>query len=361
MIARIAFMRVMSSVGRRRLPAALLVVVVLSTANDSHAQDVNGTGTLVAAAPVFLLPDATRVPLATLPAGTTLKVVSKEGAWYRVVFYDQQWGDRNGFVLAVHVRVDTTAPPTAASREAGAPARAPQQPIVPRPSNAAAVPRRGLLSVNGTYQGTSTAFSGTTTFVQNAETGSVTTNYDGAHPLVVDVAGTGRVWRDLAITLAVTSSSHKRDGAVSAGIPHPFVFNAPRTVSGAAPGLERQEIAVHVDPSLLISVGRAAQLVIFGGPSYFRLKQGLVTGVTSTDIYPYDTATFVGATTVEASQSHLGFNAGVDVTVGMAKHVGVGAIARYSRATLTLQAGDGGNVEVRAGGMQVGGGLRFRF
>jgi hypothetical protein len=215
--------------------------------------------------------------------------------------------------------------------------------------------------MNGTRQGTSTAFTGTTTFSQNAETGSVITNYDGPHPLAVDVAGTGRVWRDLAVMLAVTSSFQKGDGAVSAGIPHPFVFNTPRNVSGVAAGLKRQEIAVHLDPSVLVSIGRATQLAIFGGPSYFRVKQGLVAGVTSTDVYPYDTATFVSATTVETSQSHLGFNAGFDVAVGMSKHVGVGAIARYSRATLTLQAGDGGDVEVRAGGMQIGGGLRFRF
>jgi hypothetical protein len=54
--------------------------------------------TLTIAAPVFVLPDARRVPLRIGPAGLALKVLSVEGDWYQVEFSDPQWGLRVGYV-----------------------------------------------------------------------------------------------------------------------------------------------------------------------------------------------------------------------------------------------------------------------
>ena len=56
------------------------------------------TGVISAAAPVFLLPDATRTPLRTLAAGTSVKVLEEKGNWIRVEFNDGQYGRREGYV-----------------------------------------------------------------------------------------------------------------------------------------------------------------------------------------------------------------------------------------------------------------------
>jgi hypothetical protein len=198
-------------------------------------------------------------------------------------------------------------------------------------------------------------------FSQNAETGSIITNYDGRRPIVVDIGGAQRVWHALAIAVAGTWTSQTGNASVSAGIPHPFKFDAARNVSGVTSGLKRREIALHFDPALLMPIGASTNLMIFGGPSYFHMNQSLVTGVTATEAYPYDTATFAAATTDSSTRSRIGFNGGFDMTVAFSQHVGVGALARYSHAPLTFTAGDGGDVDVKAGGLQIGGGLRFRF
>jgi hypothetical protein len=351
-----------------RFRAALVVGFLAVLTFVGRAQVVRGTGTFVTAARVFVVPDADRIPIATLPAGTVVEVLSKEGDWYQVVFHDPPLGDRTGYTLASNLRVVPTRPPPPLPAPAAS-GRASSPPKTARPGTAPDVrstgsERRfpgGLFSVNATRQGTSTAFTGKTTFSQNAETGSITTSYASSHPIVVDVAGTQRLWHVLAIAVAGTWASQTGDGAVSADIPHPFKFSAPRVVNGVTSGLPRRELALHLDPALLIPMGRAADLAIFGGPSYFRVTQGLVTSVTSTDVYPYDTATFVGATAEASTRSHPGFNAGFDVTVGFSKHVGVGALARYSRASLGFTSSDGGDIEIKAGGLQVGGGVRFRF
>jgi hypothetical protein len=54
--------------------------------------------TLTIAAPLFVLPDARRVPLRIGPPGLALKVLSVEGDWYQVEFSDPQWGLRVGYV-----------------------------------------------------------------------------------------------------------------------------------------------------------------------------------------------------------------------------------------------------------------------
>ena len=54
--------------------------------------------------PVFLMPDATRIPLRTLVGGSTLEVFSAEGPWLRVRFQDTQFGLRVGYVESTRVQ-----------------------------------------------------------------------------------------------------------------------------------------------------------------------------------------------------------------------------------------------------------------
>jgi hypothetical protein len=49
---------------------------------------------------VRLLPDLERRPLATLPAGTIVKVIRRDGAWINIEFRDARYGERTGYVLA---------------------------------------------------------------------------------------------------------------------------------------------------------------------------------------------------------------------------------------------------------------------
>jgi hypothetical protein len=236
----------------------------------------------------------------------------------------------------------------------------------PQPRSAAARPSsgrrdRGYVSLNVAFQATSNGFTGTTTFIENVESGTATTTFGAARPPVLDIGAAARIWRDLAVGASVTWLTKERSGALSANIPHPFLFNAPRTVTGSVSNAPRDEVALHVDGAWLAPTWHRMETVVFGGPSYFRVAQGLVTDVTTSSSYPFDAATFVGATVSRTSKSHIGYNGGVDVTVPVARHAGIGALVRYSHASVSLPAGLGTEVTVRAGGVEVGGGVRLRF
>jgi Outer membrane protein beta-barrel domain len=63
-----------------------------------------GTGTTTADAPVYLLPDRTRVPLRVLEAGTSVRILEETEGWVRIEFRDPQFGTRVGYVESKFVR-----------------------------------------------------------------------------------------------------------------------------------------------------------------------------------------------------------------------------------------------------------------
>ena len=86
--------------------ACLCLLLLLATAAAAHAQPMSANGVITNAAPMYLAPDSSRVPLTTLAAGSNVKIVAREGDWLRVVFRDRYPGTEPA----------TCSPPTCASR-----------------------------------------------------------------------------------------------------------------------------------------------------------------------------------------------------------------------------------------------------
>ncbi len=220
----------------------------------------------------------------------------------------------------------------------------------------------GWLSANVGGQVTSTDFDDSVTFPSPyAEDGTYTSGYEVPPAVAVDLGGALRIWRHLYAGAAVTHVTSKHDADVSAQYPHPFFQNKLRPVSGTAPGMQRDETAVHVQAAWLVVVSPRVHLALLGGPTFFSVKQDVVTGVRVTETYPYDEAAFAGVSQERASESAIGFNVGVDGMFLFTRHVGVGGLARFSRASVTLTTGNQSRVSVDVGGMIVSGGLRVAF
>jgi hypothetical protein len=211
------------------------------------------------------------------------------------------------------------------------------------------------VSVNASYLTASRTFDDSRTFDLYAEQGSFSTDYDVEARLGVDAGAFVRVWEKLAAGVAFTT--HKDDGdlVIEGRVPHPLLFNQPRAIEGTAPGT-REETAVHLQVAVVVPVNRQLRVVVFGGPSFFTVKQSVVTGITYDEEYPFDEATFSGADVEIEEENKTGFNVGADVGYYFTENVGVGGIVRFSQTKVTFSLG-----EVDAGGAMVGGGLRLRF
>jgi len=165
-----------------------------------------------------------------------------------------------------------------------------------------------------------------------------------------------------AFGVAVTLGRFVRDvsGDASASVPHPFHFDRDRALAGSVGGLTLDETVGHFD--LVYSVGAGAlELSVFGGLSAFKVEAELVTRVDYAHAYPYDEATLTGLPAATFDDSPLGFNVGLGLDYAVSTAVGLGARARFARASATLGPDADNRAEVDVGGLQLAAGVRIRF
>ena len=223
------------------------------------------------------------------------------------------------------------------------------------------VASRGFLAMNGGYQLTQDDFSNGAIKHEHAEDGRFDTDYVFKGGPSFDGAVGLRLWRRLSIGVGVSRLSVATPASVRASVPHPFFFDQDRSINGEASGVTREELAVHMQIGGVFPIGTRLQVMVFGGPSFFQVTQGIVTDVTYTNGYPYDEAQFAAATTTDAKASKVGFNAGGDLAFFLTRHVGLGATAQFSGTTVALPVAGGASQDVKVGGVTVSGGLRLRF
>jgi hypothetical protein len=195
---------------------------------------------------------------------------------------------------------------------------------------------------------------------QFTETGTVDVGYPTKSSAVIEGTVGVRVWKRFGVGVAVTQASSRSSASVSAEIPHPFFDNRPRSIEGAA-DVERNEVAAHVQLAYLVSLAPRVRMIVSAGPSVFNVEQTFVTDVKFSQEYPYDTATFTGATTRRSTASKVGFNVGADLLWMFTSQVGAGGLVRFARATVMEDVGNGRSLSVESGGVQVAAGVRFLF
>ena len=217
------------------------------------------------------------------------------------------------------------------------------------------------IGVSGGYQVGSHDFTDSATFVANAEEAQYRTSYRVKGGPALQISGGAPLWRQLGVGVAFSRFSHATPTTLNGTVPHPFFFNQPRTIDGTISDLARSETAVHLQLRGVFTASRRIQVTVGGGPSYFRVKQQVVTHVSYTDAYPYDTAQFRAVTSTSGSATRVGFNAGADVAYFVTNRIGFGFGVLASGASLDMPAAEGGTQSIDAGGVQAGAGIRLRF
>ena len=218
-----------------------------------------------------------------------------------------------------------------------------------------------FVSVNGGLQIGTTVFSDGFVKHENEEDGRLEGRYVVDSGPSFSVSGGAMLGRRLGIGVGLTRFSRSTVTTLNGSIPHPFFFNRPRSLTADVVGLRREELTLHVRATGVVWVGRRTEVNVFGGPAVFFVKQDLLADFTFTDEYPYDSASFDEATSDVVRGTAIGFSLGGDTAFFLSPRVGVGVTVLYSRATVGLRSPGGDSVNGKAGGTQVGGGLRLRF
>lgn len=229
-------------------------------------------------------------------------------------------------------------------------------------SPAAAQPRepRAVVSINAGVQPASNSLSDRLDFRENVEDTTADVSYPSRTGVAFDGGIGVRVWKRFGAGLAVSHFSREGPAHIDAKIPHPFFFDRPRTVTADVDGLARTETGVHLQVLYLVRTTGRMRLALSAGPSRIEAEQELVTAVQYNEEYPFDTATFRSASRRTSRASSIGFNAGFDAAYMFTRQVGLGAVVRFSRATVKI-ARDDARISMDIGGLQAGGGLRILF
>jgi hypothetical protein len=217
---------------------------------------------------------------------------------------------------------------------------------------------RVALDLTAGYQTIATSFSQTVTFEQYSESGSLTSTYTVGRRPVVDAGLIVRVWRSVGVGISGSYFHDSGSAQVNALVPNPLVFGQPRQVNGPA-GAAHTEAGVHFQAAYWVQPSQRLEIVVSGGPSVFRVDQDFVSDVTYTQAYPYDVATFQGASVIRQRKTETGVNIGGEVGWRVARHLGLAAAMRFSRATAEFPGTSAQSMVI--GGLHVGAGIRLPF
>jgi hypothetical protein len=213
---------------------------------------------------------------------------------------------------------------------------------------------KGFANINIGGQSGSHDVATTTTFVVYEEDAHINTTQKTGGGFLFDINGGYKVWSNLVVAVGYTFMSDSTDGAVTATIPDPRVFDSPRTVTTTANDLKHSENALNFMGVWMVPVTDKVDVGISFGPTVFFVKQELPDTIQFTEPGP----TVTGLTTKDISKTAGGVNFGVDVTYLLTKKMGVGGILRYTWGSVDLE---GATDSLTVGGFQIGVGARYRF
>jgi len=213
---------------------------------------------------------------------------------------------------------------------------------------------KGFANINIGGQSGSHDVATTTAFVVYEEDAHINTTQKTGGGFLFDINGGYKVWSNLVVAVGYTFMSDSTDGAVTATIPDPAVFDRPRTVTTTADNLKHSENALNFMGVWMVPVTDKIDVGISFGPTVFFVKQELPDAIQFTEPAP----TVTGLTTKDVGKTTGGVNLGVDVTYLLTKKMGVGGILRYTWGSVDLE---GASDSLTVGGFQIGVGARYRF
>jgi len=224
---------------------------------------------------------------------------------------------------------------------------------------------RGFIEVNvGVTQ--SHSYTETSTLLIYGEASHITMpRTTGSGPLI-DAAGGVRVWRNLGVGVGYSYFRSSETTTLTAQVPNPAVFDSLRSATGSSGELSHAESDIHVQFLWMFPLSEKVHVAAILGPSFLIVSQDIITGLNLVEgDPPFSTVAISSAQTQKQSKTGVALTIGTDVSYFISPRWGVGGFLRYSRlngGVVDIPSPDGSyTVAVPAGGVQGGGGVRYRF
>jgi hypothetical protein len=222
---------------------------------------------------------------------------------------------------------------------------------------------RGYINIGFGVESGSSSIAETANIVVYEEAGTVTTTTNWSSGSLLDVGFGLRLFRNFTAGVGYHQEANDTDSVITGSIPSPIFFNRPRQLDQAVE-LERKEKAVHLMLGWALPLNDKFDVLVYGGPSFFRLEQDVVSDIEIGERGAPFTEVVVQPDIVTAKKSTTGFNVGADVTYIFWSNddvrIGAGGFFRFTQATADIQMMTS-EQETEVGGAQFGFGARIRF
>jgi hypothetical protein len=222
---------------------------------------------------------------------------------------------------------------------------------------------RGYINIGWGVESGSSAMTDTRTSQRYDESETITTSADFTSGSLFDVGVGLRVYRNFTVGVAYHQEQNDTEAAITGSIPSPVFFNRPRQLNVTEP-LNRKEAATHLVLGWWVPIGAKFDVMVFGGPSFFRLTQDTITEVTPTETGGNFTTVSASIDVDERSKSVTGFNVGADATYIVwsndSVRIGAGGFVRFTQASTEIEMLSSSQ-PTDVGGVQFGFGGRIRF
>jgi hypothetical protein len=223
---------------------------------------------------------------------------------------------------------------------------------------------RGYVNIGFGVESGSSAVTDTQNVVIYEESGTVTSESSFTSGNILDAGFGFRVWRNLTVGVAYHQEENSTDGHLTGSIPSPIFFNRPREFSQTVTSLVRKEKATHLVIGWVLPISPKFDVMVFAGPSFFRVDQDAVSEVEFGERGSPFTEVVAQPERATRKKSATGFNAGFDATYILWSNddvrLGAGGFLRFTKATADVLM-LGSEQETQAGGVQFGIGARIRF
>ena len=217
-------------------------------------------------------------------------------------------------------------------------------------------PKSIFVDVNAGAQTQARSIESSTSFPLYGETAVINAAQSIDSGGLFDISGGYRLTRyrllhSYGVAIGVSTFSKSGDGSLVASIPSPIVFNRPAISTSTASDLKHSEVATHVMFVYFVPVLTNFDVSVFAGPSFFRLKQDILSASV-----PAGTQTALVATQ-EQKGNATGANIGLNLNYMYRPNYGGGLFLRYAGSSVDLPSAS----NVKVGGFQIGVGLRLRL
>ncbi len=163
----------------------------------------------------------------------------------------------------------------------------------------------------------------------------------------------------VGLELGVDIASRDMDGTYSSSIPHPLLFESPRSAEGTG-AYSLSENTATLSAVYAVRFGRIG-VDVFAGGAYIMAKAKVISSISFSESYPYDSVS-LSSSISEISKNIFGFVGGARFLFYISKGFALFGGASYlnGKAEFSPDTGIPGP-EITLGGFRAGGGLKVLF